>query len=53
MTSQFDRRSVLGWAATVAGVGISAISATPIGGVIISNCGMLSDTPAYTSGSYQ
>jgi hypothetical protein len=31
MTSQFDRRSVLGWAATVAGVGISAISATSIG----------------------
>ncbi|NBX46141.1 MAG: hypothetical protein EBT22_02805 [Chloroflexi bacterium] len=31
MTSKFDRRSVLGWAATVAGVGISAISATPTG----------------------
>lgn len=31
MSAQSDRRSILGWVATVAGVGTSAISVTPIG----------------------
>ena len=31
MSEQRDRRSILGWAATVAGAGISVLSATPVG----------------------
>ena len=31
ISEQRDRRSILGWAATVAGAGISVLSATPVG----------------------